>query len=100
LEEFTYDKMTFLITNSFLCFIDVFGNFIWRNKRNWMNRIVKIKETVIKGLNEELKKITNTGSHLIAINKSIKIKIENCFNNLDNNKYTNFAEKFFEINRM
>ena len=34
LEEFTYDKMTFLITNSFLCFIDVFGNFIWRNKRN------------------------------------------------------------------
>ena len=100
LEEFTYREMSFLVTNSFLCFIDVFGNYIWRNKRNWINRILKIKETVMKGLNEELKKIIKTESQLIAINKSIKIKIENCFNNLDNNKNTNFSEKFLEINRI
>ena len=101
LEEFTYREMSFLVTNSFLCFIDVFGNYIWRNKRNWINRILKIKETAMKGLNEELKKIIKTESQLIAINKSIKIKIENCFNNLNNNnKNTNFSEKFLEINRI
>ena len=98
IEQFSYEKMNFLITNSFHCFIDVFGNYIMRNKRNWINRILKIKENAIKGLNEEAKKVANTESHLIAINKALKLKIENCFEKLNNNKNTNFIENFLAIN--
>ena len=100
IEQFNHEKMNFLITNSFLCFIDVFGNFILRNKKNWMNRILKVKENVMKGLNEEGKKVENTESHLVSINKAIKLKIENCFDKLNNNKNTYFIEKFLEINKI
>ena len=99
LEKFTHKNMNFLITNSFLCFIDVLGNYIWRSKKNWINRIIKIKENVIKGLNDEANKVANTESHLVAINKTIKLKIENCFNELNSNQNTNFIKKYNELNK-
>ena len=65
-----------------------------------MNRILKVKENVMKGLNEEGKKVENTESHLVSINKAIKLKIENCFDKLNNTKNTYFIEKFLEINKI
>ena len=99
IELFAPKDITFLISNSFFCFMDVFGNYIIQNKKNWINRIIKIKENIMEGLKIEHDKIKNSESTLISINKSINIKIESCFNKLKNNQYTNFMEKFLEIKR-
>jgi len=100
LEQFNYESINFLISNSFYCFIDVFGCYIWKNKRNWISKILKIKDNVMKGLEGEAKKVANTESKLVSINKSIRLKIENCFLKLNNNQYTKFMEKFFELNKI
>ena len=100
LEQFNFESINFLISNSFYCFIDVFGNYILKNKRNWINKILKIKDNVMKGLGEEAKKVANTESQLVSINKSIKLKIENCFIMLNNNGNTKFMENFFKLNRI
>ena len=100
LEQFNFESINFLISNSFYCFIDVFGNYILKNKRNWINKILKIKDNVMKGLGEEAKKVANTESQLVSINKSIKLKIENCFITLNNNGNTKFMENFFKLNRI
>ena len=100
LEQFNFESINFLISNSFYCFIDVFGSFIWKNKRNLINKILKIKDNVMKGLGEEAKKVANTESQLVSINKSIKLKIENCFITLNNNGNTKFMENFFKLNRI
>ena len=54
----------------------------------------------MKGLGEEAKKVANTESQLVSINKSIKLKIENCFIMLNNNGNTKFMENFFKLNRI
>ena len=88
-EQFTPEDINFLISNSFLSFTDVFGDFIWRNKKNL---ILKIKENVIKGLKNELSKLKNQQKQLRPINQSINLKIEDCFDRLRNNQNTKFIE--------
>ena len=99
IEQFTPENINFLISNSFMCFINVFGNFIFRNKRDWINRILKIKENVMKGLEKEENKIKGKESPLVPINKSINNKIEDCFTSLRNNQNTQFFQKLIEINK-
>ena len=97
IELFSYKDINFLISNSFYCFMDVFGEYIFKNKTNWINRILKIKENVMKGIKEEENKVKGTESHLVSINKSINLNIENCFNKLRNNRTTKFSEQIKEI---
>ena len=54
----------------------------------------------MKGLEVEAKKFANIESILESINKSIRLRIENCFLKLNNNHYTKFMEKFCELNRI
>ena len=89
LEQFSSEDINFLISNSFMSFIDVFGGFIWRNKKNL---VLKIKENVIKGLKNELNKLKNPQSKLRPNNQTINLKIEDCFNRLQNNQNTKFIE--------
>ena len=99
-EQFNCESINILISSSFYCFIDIFGCYIWKNKRNWISKILKIKDNVIKGLEVEAKKAANTESILESFNKSIRLRIENCFLKLNNNHYTKFMEKFCELNRI
>ena len=100
IEKFTYENMNFLITSSFYCFLDVFGNYIWRKNGNWINRIIKIKENVVKGLENEGRKVMNTESDLVGINQKIGLSIEKCLDKLIKNQNTDFMEKFLNINRV
>ena len=99
IELFSHDDINFFISNSFLCFINVFGNFILRNKKEWINRILKIKENVTKGLEKEGNKIKGKESSLVGINQDIKMQIEDCFTRLRNNQNTKFFELINEINK-
>ena len=99
IEIFSHKDINFLISNSFYCFIDIFGEFIFTKKTNWINRILKIKENVMKGLKEEENKVKGTESHLVSINKSINLNIENCFDKLRKQKTTKFCEQMKEISR-
>ena len=49
-EQFNCESINFVISSSFYCFIDIFGCYIWKNKRNWISKILKIKDNVMKGL--------------------------------------------------
>ncbi len=97
IEGFKPEHINFLISSSFLCFIDVFGNYIIDNKREWMNKIYKIKENVVKGLKIEEMKCKKSTNELSSINKSIYIKLENCFEKLNSKGYTYFKEKYNEL---
>ena len=99
IEQFSHDDINFFISNSFLCFINVFGNFISRNKKEWINKIIKIKENVNKGLEKEGNKIKGKESPLVPINQDIKMQIEDCFTKLNNNQNTKFFELLNEINK-
>ena len=99
IEQFSQNDINFFISNSFLCFINVFGNFILRNKKEWINRILKIKENVTKGLEIEGNKIKGKESDLVGINQKIKMEIEDCFTRLKNNRNTKFIELLNEINK-
>ena len=70
-----------------------------RNKKEWINRILKIKENVTKGLEKEGNKIKGKESSLVGINQDIKMQIEDCFTRLRNNQNTKFFELINEINK-
>ena len=53
----------------------------------------------MKGLKEEENKVKGTESHLVSINKSINLNIENCFDKLRKQKTTKFSEQMKEISR-
>ena len=54
--KFKPEDINYLVSNSFLCFINVFGNYIKRNKNNWMNNLGAIKNNIKLGLQMERQK--------------------------------------------
>ncbi len=53
------NEINYLIANSFVSFIDVFGNYIKRHKNDWFVNILNIQNEIKKGLEIEIKSTKN-----------------------------------------
>ena len=56
MRQFKPEELDYLVSNSFMCFINVFGNYIKNNKNIWMNNIKEIFTNIKIGLDIERKK--------------------------------------------
>ena len=95
-EVFRPAEINYLISNSFLCFIDVFGNYIYRYKKNWLQRIINIQKIMLEGL--ELSKRNTNKSDEKNINAVISHKIKDFMNKINKNLPTRFMENKEKLN--
>jgi len=96
IQTFRPAEINYLISNSFLCFIDVFGNYIYEKKKNLFQKIINIQKTIIEGL-ELSNKNTNRSEekNLIGV---ISHKIKDCINRINKNTRTKFMENMKDLN--
>ena len=94
MRKFKPEEINYLISNSFLCFINVFGNYIKRNKNNWMNNIGEIINNIKIGLDMEKKRIRSKDiqSLIVKINNDIR----EIYSSINNNINTKFLKEIQE----
>ena len=90
IEIFKPVDINYLISNSFLCFIDVFGNYIYNKKKNWLQRIINIQKKILEGL--ELSNKNTNNSEEKNINGVIIYKIKDFMAKINKNRPTKFME--------
>mgnify|MGYP002625359991 CR=1 FL=1 len=95
IETFRPAEINYLISNSFLCFIDVFGNYIYENKNNWFQRIINIYKNVIEGLELSNKNTNNSAEK--NINSVISYKIKDCITRINKKRQTKFKENIVKF---
>ena len=95
MEAFEEKDIKYLIGNSFLCFINVFGNYIKYNKSSWLTRIQKILTKVQNGLNKEK---NNTKRPEIKNNiDKINNDLDDYLQLLKENKNTKFIQEIEQM---
>ena len=95
IENYRAIDINYLIGNSFLNFIDVFGNYIYRNHNNWMERIKNIKNKVKEGIDIANRNTRNSGEK--SLNNVISYKIDSFFNLITRNSNTKFLDNMEKI---
>ena len=90
IEVFRPADINYLISNSFLCFIDVFGNYIYNKNKNWLQRIINIQKTIIEGL--ELSNRNTHKSEEKNINGVISHYLKDFMAKIKKNRPTKFKE--------
>ena len=90
IEVFRPADINYLISNSFLCFIDVFGNYIYNKNKNWIQRIINIQKTIIEGL--ELSNRNTHKSEEKNINGVISHYLKDFMAKIKKNRPTKFKE--------
>ena len=94
MKKFKPEEINYLVSNSFMCFINVFGNFIKRNKNNLMNNITAIIDNIKLGLQIERK---NTRSKDIkSLIDKINNDIEDSYLSINKNNNTKFLKEIEE----
>ena len=92
IERLNFNELNYLISNSFVSFINVFGNYIAKNKSNWMPRIQKIRSEIRKGLENEKNKIRHPEIKSI-INQILLFSLDNNFELINKNENTDYIKE-------
>lgn len=96
IERLKSNELDYLISNSFVSFINVFGNYITKNKSNWMPRIQKIKSEIRKGLENEKNKIRHPEIKSI-INQILLFSLDHNFELINKNENTDYIKEMAKI---
>ena len=91
LEKFKPEEINFLVANSFVCFIDVFGNDIKNKRKDLMNKINIIYPKVKKGLENEVNTIGSNNTTIYNINRyKVDYPLTKFINKIEKNEKTNY----------
>jgi hypothetical protein len=91
MEQLPTNEINYLIGNSFVSFIDVFGNYIKKNKSAWFPSIINVKNKIKKVL-ENQNKTTKNPSMKNIINQ-ILFSLDFYIGTVNKNEYTNFIKE-------
>ena len=91
MEAFKPEEINYLIGNSFMCFFNVLGNYIQRNKKEWMIRINNIIKNIKIGLEIDRKNTKN--KNIKSIIDKIIFDLENNYKLIERNQNTKFLQK-------
>ena len=91
MESFQLNDINYLISNSFSCFLNVFGNYIHNNNNNWSHRIRNIIKKVKEGLKNERK--TTRYPEIINIIDKIDNDLDEYCRLINGNQHTEFLRQ-------
>ena len=91
MESFQLNDINYLISNSFSCFLNVFGNYIHNNNNNWSLRIRNIIKKVKEGLKNERK--TTRYPEIINIIDKIDNDLDEYCRLINGNQHTEFLRQ-------
>ena len=94
MEAFPQNDFNYLLSKAFLCFIDVFGNYIKKNKNEWMKRILSISNKAKTALENEKKKERGIKKSLVD---KIYLDLENILMSIQRDNDTNYISEIKKV---
>ena len=90
-------NINYLISNSFVCFVNVFGNYLKSNNSRLFNNLDNIFKKIYEGIQNE--KNTTKKKEIKAFDDLYEIKLQSFYKEIKANRNTEFIKEVYKIKR-